>query len=95
MTVNRLPQQANLRRLGWTLAALVMLVPLIAMQFTGEVNWGPGDFVAAAALLGLAGLAVEGAVRIASTPLARVVLALGAVALVLLVWAELAVGLFD
>jgi hypothetical protein len=67
----------------------------VAKQFTAEANWGAGDLLAAAALLGLTGLAIEGAVRTAKTPLMRVVLALAAVAMLVLVWAELAVGLFD
>lgn len=81
------------RKLGWGLAGLVLLLPLAAMQFTGEVNWGLGDFAAAAALLGLTGLAIEGAVRIARQPLLRIALVLAAIAMLLLVWAELAVGI--
>jgi hypothetical protein len=81
------------RKLGWGLAGLVLLLPLAAMQFTGEVNWGLGDFAAAAALLGLTGLAIEGAVRIARTPALRIALVLAAIAMLLLVWAELAVGI--
>jgi hypothetical protein len=36
--------------------ALILLVPLVAMQFTDEVNWGVADFVLAGALLGGTGL---------------------------------------
>ena len=36
---------------AWSVAALVLLIPLIAMQFTDEVNWSGGDFVFAALLL--------------------------------------------
>jgi hypothetical protein len=38
--------------------AAILLVPLVAMRFTREVNWGPLDFVAAAVLLLWAELAV-------------------------------------
>ncbi len=31
--------------------AVLLLVPAVAMQFTEEVAWGLGDFVAAAVLL--------------------------------------------
>ena len=82
------------RLAGWGFAGLILLLPAAAMQFTAEVNWGPGDFVAAAALLGLTGLAIEGAVRIVRTPLRRAVLVAGVLALLLVVWAELAVGMF-
>jgi hypothetical protein len=36
--------------------ALILLVPLVAMQLTDEVDWGLADFVLAAALLGGSGL---------------------------------------
>lgn len=82
------------RHAGWGLAALVLLLPAVAMQLTSEVNWGPGDFVVAAGLLGLTGLAIEGAVRLTASPLRRAALVAGALALLLLIWAELAVGIF-
>jgi hypothetical protein len=43
--------------------ALVLLVPLVAMQFTDEVDWSVGDFVFAGALLVGTGLLIELAVR--------------------------------
>jgi hypothetical protein len=43
--------------------AVILLLPLVAMQFTGEVDWGVADFVLAGILLGGAGLLVELAVR--------------------------------
>ncbi len=82
------------RLAGWGLAALILLLPAVAMQFTSEVAWGPGDFLAAAALLGLTGLAIEGAVRLTASPLRRAMLAAGAIVALLVVWAELAVGIF-
>jgi hypothetical protein len=39
--------------------ALILLVPLVAMQFTDEVDWGVADFVAAGVLLGGAGLLLQ------------------------------------
>jgi hypothetical protein len=36
--------------------ALILLVPLVAMQLTDEVDWGVFDFVSAGALLGGSGL---------------------------------------
>jgi len=35
--------------------AAILLVPLLAMRYTREVNWGPLDFAAAAILLAGAG----------------------------------------
>jgi hypothetical protein len=43
--------------------ACVLLVPLVAMQFTDEVDWGVADFVLAGLLLGGTGLLLEVAAR--------------------------------
>jgi hypothetical protein len=73
---------------------LLLLVPLVAMQFTPEVSWGVVDFMAAGVLLFSAGAATVLAIRRFEPPLQRG-LVLAAVGLCLcLVWAELAVGLF-
>jgi hypothetical protein len=70
----------------------ILLVPAVAMRFTHEVNWGPGDFLLGGALLAGTGLAyVLTKRRVAGRPgrlLLGGLLALGR----LLVWAELAVG---
>ena len=46
------------------MAALLLLTPAVAMRFTGEVNWGPSDFVVAAVLIAV------GAMLVAADPLA-------------------------
>lgn len=84
----------NWRAIGWSTAAAVALLPGVAMTFTREMNWGPGDFLAFAALLLALGLAVELAVRIARRTLHRAMAIIGAAGLFLLLWAELAVGVF-
>jgi hypothetical protein len=43
--------------------AFILLLPLVAMQITDEVNWGLADFVLAGALLGGTGLLLELAAR--------------------------------
>ncbi|MFT3819673.1 MAG: hypothetical protein QM750_18915 [Rubrivivax sp.] len=73
---------------------LLLPVPLAAMQFTSEVNWGPGDFVVAGGLLfGAGAVYALGAARIRR---GWHQLALGTAVLLglALVWAELAVGIF-
>ena len=82
-------------RLGfWGLAALVLVLPLVAMQVTDQVSWGPGDFLVAALLLAGTGLGLELAMRLFREPIQRW-LAAGGVAFVgALIWAELAVGIF-
>lgn len=75
--------------------ALLLLVPAIAMQFTSEVSWGPGDFLVAGALLFGAGALMVLAFRHASGTGLRAALVLGIAFGLALVWAELAVGIFS
>lgn len=76
-------------------AALLLATPLVAMQLTREVSWGAEDFAAFGAMLAVLGLLLEAAARIGTDIRARALLMGGAVLAFLLVWAELAVGLFD
>jgi hypothetical protein len=75
------------------LTGVLLLIPAVAMRFTNEVSWGPGDFVVAAVLLLAAGSAFVLATRLRSR-----VHRFGVIGLVtfvlLIIWAELAVGLF-
>jgi len=57
--------------------ASILLAPLVAMQFTGEVDWGVADFVLAGVLVGGTGLLLELAAR---TP-GRIAYRVGAVAI--------------
>ena len=77
---------------GWGLAAALLLTPLVAMQFTAEVRWGPLDFAAAAILIGGLGLAVELAVRRTPNVAYRLAAAVAALTAFALVWINLAVG---
>lgn len=74
--------------------ALLLLIPLIAMQFTTEVNWTFMDFIAAAILLLAAGLSIEYGLRKIKAKSYRIVLVLIILLALLLIWAELADGLF-
>jgi hypothetical protein len=78
---------------GWALVGLLLLAPAVAMRFTSEVQWSGGDFIAAAILLGGAGLAIEGLMRVSDKATYRVGAALGVLSLLFLVWANLAVGI--
>ncbi len=74
--------------------AAILMIPLVAMQFTGEVNWDGTDFIAAGALLALSGLVLTFALRKVRTAQGRL-LAIGVVGLgFLYLWAEMAVGIF-
>lgn len=85
-------RQATLVVLG--LSGLILLIPLVAMQFTPEVNWQAGDFLAAALLLVAGGMSCVVAARVARSGVQRVVAVTSAVLVFALVWAELAVGVF-
>jgi Kef-type K+ transport system membrane component KefB len=73
---------------------LLLLVPMVAMQFTSEVSWGPGDFLAAATLLFSAGMVYTIWARYVRTRQQRVLVGFVVFAVLATVWAELAVGLF-
>lgn len=73
---------------------IILLFPLIAMQFTDEVKWTALDFVAAAALLLTTGLLCELVLRKVKQLKYRIVLCAVAVFVCFIVWLELAVGIF-
>ena len=83
------------RLLGWCTLLAALLFPAIAMQFSQEVAWGPGDFFVMGILLGAVGFGIEAAVRLSNAMRVRLLVAGAILAAFLLVWAELAVGLFD
>lgn len=74
-------------------ATSILLVPLIAMQFTEEVNWNLMDFVVAAVLLFGAGAIFEIALRIITKRSHRIIAGVLILLALLLVWVELAVGI--
>jgi peptidoglycan/LPS O-acetylase OafA/YrhL len=75
-------------------AVLILLVPLVAMQFTGEVTWKAGDFAVAAVLLFGTVLACELVLRKVRSAKSRIAICAGILLVLILVWAELAVGIF-
>ncbi|GAB4024656.1 hypothetical protein [Spirosoma gilvum] len=85
----------NTRLTGILLAVAILLsIPFIAMQFTTEVNWSLFDFVVAGTLLLGTGLMCEFVLRIVRKREYRIAL-VGAILLALvLIWIELAVGIF-
>lgn len=81
------------RVIGWGVAVGLLILPFIAMRFTGEVNWTASDFVFAAVLLGSVGLGMEFAVRRSSSAAYRGGAALALLASFLIVWVNGAVGM--
>jgi hypothetical protein len=83
---------AHLRMAAWGAAALLLLTPLIAMQFTDEVQWSPGDFVVFGVMLLAALGAYELAFRLTHGTIHRAAIAAAIGTGFLLVWVNLAVG---
>lgn len=73
---------------------LLLLIPLVAMQFTNEVVWTLSDFGVAGALLAGTGLAYELTTRRLRSPRSRAIASVVIIGAFLLIWAELAVGIF-
>jgi hypothetical protein len=85
----------NKRLIGIVLTvAFLLLIPFLAMQFTGEVNWSSFDFVVAGVLLLGTGLLCELVLRLVKKTEHRLIIVGFILLALLLVWAELAVGVF-
>jgi bacteriorhodopsin len=74
--------------------ACLLSLPLIAMMITGEVKWTLFDFIVAGGLLTGTGLLCEWVLRKVKKPEYRITLCLSLLVLLILVWVELAVGIF-
>jgi hypothetical protein len=72
--------------------ALLLLIPLVAMQFTSEVVWTLSDFVIAGALLFGTGLTYLLVARLGNNGTYRLAVGIAVMAGLLLVWINLAVG---
>ncbi len=72
----------------------LLLIPLIAMHFTNEVNWTLSDFVVAAVLLLGTGLLCELVMRKINKIKNVIVICAVILIAVIFIWVELAVGIF-
>lgn len=77
----------------WTTIGALLLLPLVAMQFTPEVYWTGFDFAFAAIVLGGIGGAYELATRMSTSSTYRAGAALALIAVLLLIWFNGAVGI--
>jgi len=84
------------KRLVVILGAVMLLlsIPFVAMQFTDDVNWSFFDFTIAGSLLLVTGLLGDLVFRKVTEVRYRIALSLAILAVLFLVWAELAVGIF-
>ena len=90
------PRRTVARSIGLVVlgTVLILLVPLVAMRFTHEMNWALFDFIAAGVLLTGTGFAFVLSMRTLRTSRARLAAGVVLALALALVWGELAVGLF-
>ncbi len=89
-------ETSNLKLSVWTIVlatAGLLTIPLIAMQFSDEVNWRIGDFAIMGVMLITTGLGLKWALRLSGSLIHKAAIALTFGTTFLLVWANLGVGL--
>ena len=73
---------------------LLLLIPLIGMTITDEINWSPFDFIIMGFLLTFLGIGINFVINRTKNFKNRI-LYIGILVLIfLLIWAELSVGIF-
>ena len=77
----------------WGTAAFLLMLPLVAMQFTDEVNWDETDFAVFGTMLAVACGTCEIAARTTGNTAYRDAVFVAAAAAFILVWMNLAVGI--
>ncbi|SMO53119.1 hypothetical protein [Gracilimonas mengyeensis] len=75
------------------ITGIVLLIPLVAMQFTNEVVWTLSDFVIAGSLLFGTGLTFILATKTSENKMYRFAMGLALGSSLFLIWANLAVGI--
>ena len=73
---------------------LIITIPLIAMQFTNEVNWSLFDFIIAFILLSVIGLTINYILQLTNRLQNKIFFCIMVLLIGLLIWTELAVGVF-
>ena len=76
------------------IVGIILLIPMIAMQFTDEVNWSFLDFIIMGIMLSITGLALGIIIKKIKDYKYRNIFITIIVMIFLLIWAELGVGLF-
>ena len=94
--IKKLNMMKNIRLILILLISFsLLLIPLIAMQFTDEVNWTIMDFIIAGSLLLTAGLISEFVLRKIKNINFKMGLIAAILIILILIWIELAVGIFE
>lgn len=87
------PRRIRWRLIGWSIPVALLMLPLIAMQFTDEVDWDLPDFIIMGTLMGIAGGGIELAMKLSQNIRYRVAAVLAVLAGFVLIWVNLAVGI--
>jgi hypothetical protein len=90
---NYAPRSSNLKRVIWLAPAIVLSIPLIAMQYTPQIDWSLGDFMIIGAILWGALGAYEIAARLSTNTAYRAATGIALSTSVILTWINGAVGL--
>lgn len=77
-----------------SIISLLLLIPFIGMQISNEVQWSVFDFVVAGGLLTITGFAIDFVIRKTKSVNRRFLLISAITLLFMLIWVEIAVGLF-
>jgi len=78
----------------FSVPVLLLSIPFIAMQFSKEVNWSLFDFTIAGFILFGAAFTINLILKKFTTTKSRLILIGKTLVILLLVWVELAVGIF-
>ena len=85
----------NLKIIKRALSPLLLLfIPLIGNLFSNQVNWSLFDFIVIGILLVLAGLSIHFILEKVRNKILRIVPIIFVIIIILMIWAELAIGVF-
>ena len=71
------------------------MIPLLAMKFTEDVNWSIYDFVVMGFLLLFFSLGIDVTMKKVKNENVKILYVVLTILIFLLIWAELAIGIFD
>lgn len=76
------------------IVVFILLIPLVAMQFSNEVKWDIADFTIMGMLLLATGVTIEIVTRLVKSAQLKLAFTIITLLVLFLIWAELAVGIF-
>ena len=78
----------------YSVAAIILAAPFVAMHFTNEVKWNLSDFIIAGILLFATAFLIDIILHKVNTDSRKFIYISIALAVLFLIWAELAVSVF-